>query len=324
MDTNQKMDALADILNTIRLSASTYFCTDFSSPWGIHIEKGSEGLFHVVVNGNCWLQIENAANPIALNRGDIVAFPTGGAHSISDTPDSVKLPGATVTKSIADGNNPFQSEPHSSNRPYNTLMCGAFHYDTSIKHPFLKDLPCFIHIKANETPKLDWLRTLLTVLSNESREPTPGSTVMIDRLTEVLFIQLMRTHMESSPQHLNYMTALSDRQIGTALNHIHADKDATWNVERLGEAVALSRTAFTEKFSRLVGMPPKTYLLNWRMQKAKTQLETTDVPMIAIAENTGYSSEAAFSKAYKQFFNNSPGQTRRLRSSRTKKHHPNR
>ena len=249
-----------------------------------------------------------------------MAFPTGGAHSISDTLESKTLPGSQVVENILSGNNPFQGpilrepllrEPLSTN----TLMCGSFHYDSSINHPFLKDLPCFIHIKAEETPELHWLRSLVSVLANEARLPAPGSTVMVDRLTEVLFIQLMRAHMETSPNRLNYMAALADPQIGSALNHIHAETEFHWTVERLGEAVSLSRTSFTDRFSRLVGMPPKTYLLNWRMQKAKTALETSNTLMIDIAEAAGYSSEAAFSKAFKQFFETTPGRARRKHKS---------
>jgi len=316
MEAHHKLDALADILNTIRLSANTYFCSEFTPPWGMKIDKGDDGIFHVVVDGSCWLNINNTRDPIHLNTGDIVAFPTGGAHSISDTLESKTLPGSQVVENILSGNNPFQtpssSQPTNSGaHPHNTLMCGSFHYDSSINHPFLKDLPCFIHIKAEETPELHWLRSLVSVLASEARLPAPGSTVMVDRLTEVLFIQLMRAHMETSPDRLNYMTALADAQIGPALNYIHAETEFHWTVERLGAAVSLSRTSFTEKFSRLVGMPPKTYLLNWRMQKAKTQLETTNTPMIDIAESAGYSSEAAFSKAFKQFFDTTPGRSRR-------------
>jgi len=159
--------------------------------------------------------------------------------------------------------------------------------------------------------EMGWLRSVISVLANESRHPSPGSTVMVDRLTEVLFIQLMRVHTNKAPETMRYMSALTDPKVGAALNLIHAKTDASWTVERLAEAVSISRTAFTEKFSKLVGVPPKTYLLNWGMQKAKAQLETTAKPMIEVAEATGYSSEAAFSKAFKQFFDVTPGRVRR-------------
>lgn len=315
MGNTANMDALADVLKAIRLSADTYFCTDFNAPWGMEIEASDQGMFHIVVENACWLKhVREDSPPLHLSTGDIVAFPTGGAHWISDTPESPRQPGGNVVKNILNGMNPFQ--PSAEDAPIEkstatTLLCGSFSYDSSMNHPFVKDLPCFIHIKASETPELAWLRSLVAVLANESRQPSPGSSVMVDRLTEVLFIQLMRTYMENSSNNAGYIAALADPHIGSALNLIHSETKAHWSVERLGDAVFLSRTAFTEKFSRMVGMPPKTYLINWRMQKAKTQLEHTDTAMIDIAEGAGYSSESAFSKAFKQYYDQPPGLVRR-------------
>lgn len=309
MEAAGSMDALADVLKTIRLNAQTYFCSDFVSPWGMEIAHSPEGLFHVAVKGQCWLMLPQAEHPLLLEEGDIVAFPTGGAHSICDAKDSPRLPGHHVVENILDGNNLFNPEHHAATS--HTLLCGSFSYDSSVKHPFLIDLPCFIHIKAKENQSMDWLTSLVDVLANETRVSSPGSTLMVDRLTEILFIQLIRAYIKQSPQNLNYMAALADPQIGSALNLIHAETQAYWTVERLGNAVALSRTAFTEKFSKLVGMAPKTYLLNGRMRKAKALLENSELSMYDIAERTGYSSEAAFSKAFKLFFNKTPGQARR-------------
>lgn len=314
MEDERNMDALADVLKTIRLRANTYFCEDFTSPWGMEISSTGSGTFHVVVKGACWLKIDNEDKPICLEEGDIVAFPTGGAHWLSDTPLSARLPASDVVESILDGVNPFQPK-NGQQQDINRLLCGSFYYDSSINHPFIKDLPCFIHIKASETPEMGWLRSVIAALANESRHPSPGSTVMIDRLTEVLFIQLMRVHTNKSPETMRYMSALVDPKIGAALNLIHARTDASWTVERLAQAIAVSRSTFTEKFTKLVGVPPKAYLLNWGMQKAKLQLETSDTPMIEIAEASGYSSEAAFSKAFKQFFGVAPGRARRNLSS---------
>ena len=310
-----RMDALADILKTLRLSANTYFCNDFSSPWGIEVENMNNGMFHVVVSGSCWLTLnKNKEKKVRLDTGDIVAFPTGGYHGISDMPESEYLSANEVLNKLQHQQNPFSC---CEEKPDNitSLMCGSFSYDSSLNHPFLRDLPCFIHIKAAETPELEWLRMLMRVLACESKNPSPGSSVMLDRLTEVLFIQLLRTHINNIPEDscngTCYLSALNDPQIGQALNLIHSENKATLSVEQLGNKVAMSRTAFTEKFSQLVGIPPKAYLLNWRMQKAKNQLQTSTLSMYDIAEHAGYSSEAAFSKAFKNFFNETPGKVRK-------------
>ena len=299
-------DTLADVLKTIRLSGSAYFCSDFTSPWGMDIAAGPQGLFHVIVNGSCYIQLDNSDAVIHLQQGDIVAFPTGGAHWISDDEKSPRLPGAEVVEKILAGDNPFISSVKT-----NTVLCGSFAYDQSIKHPFLNDLPCFIHIEASQTPELEWLRDLVKVLSNEARNPSPGSSLIVDRLTEILFIQLMRHYMQNSKRDMGYMAALNDAQIGKALNLIHGEQEAVLTVERLADAVALSRTAFSEKFSKMVGIPAKSYLLNWRMQRAKMHLQDNNTKMVTVAENAGYASEASFSKAFKSFFSLTPGQFRK-------------
>jgi len=305
------MDALADILKTIRLHTSTYFCSDFNTHWGMDISHSNSGLFHVIVEGECWVKIANRDEPIHMNTGDIVAFPTGGAHWISDQPESEKLAGDKVVGQILNGDNPFFDTNANTTTATQTLLCGAFEYDSSISHPFLRDLPCFIHIHTNENTELTWLKELVLELSRESKQPSPGSSVIIDRLTEVLFIQILRIYIQRDKTHLGYMHALSDTKIGPALNQIHTEEQADCSVESLARNAALSRSAFTERFIKLVGESPKTYLINWRMQKAKSKLESTEHSMYEIAESSGYSSEAAFSKAFKQYFNTTPGALRK-------------
>jgi AraC-like DNA-binding protein len=311
-------DALTDVLKSIHLSGSTLFCTGFNTPWGMSLLAEDRGAFHVVLEGSCWLIQKGVAEPLELLAGDIVAFPTGGEHWISNTPtDGTQVRrGSEVVSQILAGDNPFWQ--HSSDESQQdesesliTLLCGTFHYDSSVDHPFVKDLPCFIHIKEKETPELAWLRSLVRVMANESNNPTPGSSAMLDKLTEALFIQLMREHMASVQNESSYLSALADNQIGTALNRIHSEQGAQWTVEKLAEQSAMSRTAFTDKFTKMVGVPPKVYLTDTRMQRAKKSLMTNTEPMIKIAQASGYSSEASFSKAFKQFFKLSPGKLRK-------------
>lgn len=308
------MDALTDVLKTLRLKTQTYFCSDFQPPWGIEMEQTHEGVFHVIIEGRCILNIANREDMLILNQGDIVAFPSGGAHWISDHKDSPKAPGKQVVEKIRLGKSPFKPgsvDKSKEEHTKSTIMCGSFSYDTKIKHPFIRDLPCFIHIKAEQNPEQEWMKALVTTLSRESRSQHPGSSLMADRLTEVLFIQIIRYFLATEPNKQHYLAALNDKQIGTTLNLIHSETSACWTVESLGEHVAMSRSAFTERFSKLVGQSPKTYLINWRMQKAKAALETSDESMYHIAEWAGYSSEAAFSKAFKSFFGEPPGLVRR-------------
>ncbi len=254
----------------------------------MRIRHRPRGIFHAVLEGQCSLREGNNEELlILLTAGDIVAFPTSGAHWTSAS------------------NQEFHTGEEVA-----TLMCGTISYDSSVNHPFLKDLPCFIQISTAEDSELHWLRNLINVLENESKKSSPGSTLMVDRLTEILFIQLLRAHMPQMQHPTGYMAALADARIGIALNLIHSETDEKWTVDSLSKAAALSRTSFTEKFNALVGISPKAYLTQSRMLKAKSKLQHSNDSMLSIAESSGYSSEAAFSKALKKYFNMTPGQIR--------------
>ncbi len=138
---------------------------------------------------------------------------------------------------------------------------------------------------------------------------------MVNRLTEVLFVQLLRAHMHKTNQTSGFMAALSDPHIGVALNLIHTETDQRRTVESLCKAAAMGRTSFTQKFVDMVGATPKAYLTRTRLMKAKAKLQSSDDSMLDIAESAGYASEAAFGKAVKQHFNKTPGELRKQSSA---------
>ncbi len=304
------MDALADILRSINLTASTDFCTAFKGAWGMDIDGGNKGVFHAVLDGECWLYVYSNDQMIRLQKGDVVAFPTGGPHWISDQPSSERQSGKDVIQAIQSGHAPFDTAID-ADANYINLLCGAFHYDTQFKHPFLADLPCFIHARVDDVRVPELHNLIIKNISLETQANAPGSELLINRLGEILFVYLLRQYIENNEGDLLYLRALNDPQIGKALNLIHGETEAQWSVEGLASYIGLSRTAFGEKFSEKVGMPPRQYLTHWRMQRAKLLLENSKKTMIDIAEASGYASEASFSKAFKTFFGVSPGGVRK-------------
>lgn len=303
------MDVLTDVLRVLQLRTNTYFCTEFQGPLGMLIPKGEAGGFHAVIAGECWITLDNNTE-ICLSAGDIVAFPTGASHAIGSSKiDGNKefhyLHGQDVVNQVNAGDNPF-----STGEKNITLLCGSFEYDSTIQHPFLKELPCFIHIRQEENSE-KWLHPFIEALASEIRDKKPGSAVVVNSLTEILFVQLMRVYIHQSKNNqLPYMSALIHPQIGTALSYIHQDINAVLTVEKLADIMAMSRTTFTDKFTKVVGIPPKRYIIELRMQKTRSQLRLGQATMITIVEDAGYHSEAAFSKAYKNFFGEAPGKTK--------------
>ena len=183
-------------------------------------------------------------------------------------------------------------------------------YDATIDHPFLKNLPCFIQAGTRTREERQTLITLTNLLAEESASSYPGKALMVNHLTEVLLIQMLRAHIHKAGQPSGYMAALADPHIGVALNLIHTEKDEKWTVESLSRAAAMGRTGFTQRFAELVGVTPKAYLTNTRLLKAREKLQTSNESTPRIAESAGYASEAAFSKAIKKHFHKTPGDLR--------------
>ena len=286
-----------------------------------------QGVFHIVTQGECYLREGSRQTPIHLRAGDVIAFPTGGAHWLSDSLESQELEAENViplgeqreallfksgeVSAFSTGMAHKNVLTQDAGEQATVLLSGVFSYETAINHPFLKDLPCFIKLDHSVERDSDWVAMLVNALESESKTPTAGSTLVIDRLAEILFIKLLRTYIQTLEQPSGYIAALADPKIGVALNLIHSETDEGWSIESLSKAVALSRTSFTKKFNDLVGINPKPYLTKTRMLNAKVRLESSTESMRSIAEKAGYSSEAAFSKAIRKYFGQTPGQLRK-------------
>lgn len=300
-----QIDVLSDILRALRLHASSYFCIEFSAPWGIDEPKNEFGIFHVVIHGEAWVTAPSLENPIYLSKGDIIAFPTGSPHNISDKIGNNMVSGISLLDMVKQGRNPFPGKKNVA-----TLLCGYFEYEKQILLPLLRDMPALLHIKSRHSPKLNWLNNISKALANESRSLQPGGAVIIDRLTEVLVIQLLRWHVNHQENREGYFEALADNQLSHALSLMHKLPNKAWTLEKLGEAIGMSRTAFANRFRDIVGMTPIAYLGQWRMHLAHQLLSENNESMLRIAEKVGYKSEASFGKAFKKITGLSPGKVR--------------
>ena len=301
------MDALSEVLRTIKLRGAVYFRADFASPWGMDIDISPFAQFHMVVRGHCWLQIKGAKQPLELSSGDIVVFPQGHAHSLADDLAHPRLPGRQIMQAICNDEPVFKGKHVST-----TLVCGHFEFDRNVDHPFLHALPEFIYLADSGHHELTWLETATNVIIQETSSGNPGADVVVERLAEVLFIRILRTYMQRSQVTGGFLAALRDAQISNALNLIHKKPETSWTLENIARTVGMSRSAFAARFKKLVSMTAMDYITNWRMQKACELLENTRLPLIDIAERVGYNSEAAFNRAFKRRLKQNPGAMRRI------------
>ncbi len=305
------MDVLSDILKSIHLGGGVYFRCEFSAPWGMEMKPTPVAEFHVVIRGNCWLRMPGR-DPIALRGGDLVAFPHGDAHTLTDAPNGTALPAEEIVRG--------QNLEHYGPLTYGGgglptgVLCGYFQFDRDDLHPVVAALPSLIHIRGSDGHDFAWLQTALNFMIHETRAARPGAEAIVNRLTEVLFIQMVRAYLEQSEAPLGMLAAVADRQIGMALELMHKAPEERWTLAMLARSAGVSRSVLAARFHRLVGQTPMQYLTVWRMRKARMLLAETRLGTAEIADRVGYESEAAFSKTFKKVVGKGPGAFRRQSS----------
>lgn len=295
------MDALTDLLRRLRLRAHIFLHDSFCGLWAVDTSGTRKATFHVVARGECWLHLADAA-PTALHEGDLVVLPRDRAHRIAGQ--------ATPPSEGVVLNQPAQAQPGS---PSTHLICGYFEFDSPAWNPLIEALPEVIVLPAGESGEGRLQDTLVRLMIDEAVQAWPGGDVMLDRLGDALFIEVMRRAMQRLPNDAGYLAALADRHLGRALRAMHAQPGKDWSLHSLGREAGLSRTAFALRFQQTVGCPPLSYLTRWRLGLARDWLAEPGLAMIDIAERAGYASEAAFSRAYKREFGCAPGAVRRQR-----------
>jgi AraC-like DNA-binding protein len=304
------MDVLTDVLSALELRGWLKSRTEIASPWRFDFLSSLDCTFHIFNVGGGYLRVEGDSTPLRIEDGDVVVFPYGHAHTICNELASPLTQAAMHLDYAA--HDEYRIFPFEGEGPQTVLLCGAFHFENPAHYPLLQSLPKFIHIPGKQGRMLDGFATIVSLISYESASRQAGSSVMLRRLSEMLFIQIIRVWVEQQAESAGgCLAALRDQSIGTALSLIHQSPERGWKVEELAEAVALSRSAFSSRFTQLVGESPIRYLTRWRMQMA-THLLKKDVEIEKIAHQLGYASEVAFRKAFRREVGVPPAQYRKF------------
>lgn len=282
------MEVLSDILRTMRVTGSVYFCERLESPWKIEFAEDGQASFHLIRRGSGWLTSDDIE--VRLGPGDFVFAGPGRRHSLSsDAPGEF-----------------------SSSASANTLLlCGYCKFHSPAGHPLLQSLPSLTVVRDEELLEHVWLKNTLDQLSREYMSGQPGSDVIIDKLTEILIVELIRINFGRSGDS-GFISALFDPQIKRALELLHAQPEFHWTLEILADQVAISRAALARRFKQRVGQTMFQYLTGLRMQRANVLLQETALPLSGLANRVGYESELAFAKAFKRFTGTTPAKYRKL------------
>ncbi len=296
-------DAMSDVLALVRMRGEFVCANEYSAPWAFSFRK-PVAHFHIVERGAAWITVDGA-NPVRIETGDLAILPLGAGHVLSAdrTGDAVPIEQAVQHSAVRDGS-VFKlggggAETH--------VVCGQFSFAGVLAPKLLTVLPPLMHIAARPGQPLEWLRLTTHFLVEETRQPKPGSAIMVTRLLDLLFIQAVREWGTRNPSNLGWLSGLGDPVVGRALSAIHDDPGRDWTVADLADLAGLSRSAFASRFAVVVGKSPLKYLATWRLDLAADHLRAGTLRVAEIAELVGYGSEAALNRAFKSQFGVTPG-----------------
>ena len=322
------MDVLSDVLRAVRLCGSVFFTAEFSSPWALDSphpdllativmpEAKHVSLFHILVEGECLVECGNHRG-VAIASGDLVVFPHGHSHTMRSDDSARTTPLDHVLSHPSPDACPQVSFGGGGRKA--RFICGYLNCNQRFA-PLFEALPPMLIVRrrtdygAVETGEgaprrlagvprelRTWLATTLKFTITEALDARPGNAAMLGRLTELMFVEIVREYMQQlSPRERGWLAALKDPHVGKALRLLHESPMRQWTVEALAHEVAISRSALAQRFTRLLGESPIKYLFGWRMHLAKQMLRDHGDNIQVIAERIGYESEPAFNRAFKK------------------------
>jgi AraC-like DNA-binding protein len=317
-------DTLSDVLRAVRLTGAVFFALDAAAPWvtelppgrelGPRLMPGVEHLieYHVLTGGSCWGGIVGGT-PVRLETGDVIVFPQGDPHVMSSAPGMRGLPNEEAFARARVSRLPIPVKIGQGGAERTEVICGFLGCDARPFNPLLATLPRVLHVPRRSVDD-GVLEQLVKLALAESLAQRAGGEVVLARLSELLFVEVVRRHIASLPPgNVGWLAGLRDESVGRGLGKLHDRPAHAWSLEELAGEVGMSRSVLAERFTHFVGIPPMQYLARWRMQLASSLLSSTTQSLAEIADGVGYGSEAALSRAFKRWVGVAPAEWRRGR-----------
>ncbi|MGE8154802.1 AraC family transcriptional regulator [Pseudomonas vancouverensis] len=318
------MDALSQTLRVVHLVGAIFINARFSAPWCYQspradtaapfLEPGAERvvIFHLITEGECFVELGDQP-PLQLRAGDVVVFPQGDAHRMCSAPGLPPASGARLDAVLA--RRPRQLS-YGGGGAVTRLVCGYLACETRLAGMLLKGLPAVVRVNVRGSSAGVWLESSVRYALAEARSPRPGGASLLARLAEVLFIEVLRLYMnEQSDGRTGWLAAVHDRIVGAALNALHQKPCHPWTLDELARTAGTSRSVLAERFQLLVGVSPMQYLTQWRMLLAANLLRSGSGTLLQIAEEVGYQTDTAFSRAFRREYGAPPAAWRRSQVS---------
>lgn len=338
------MDILSDVLNVVRLNGGAFYTAEFTSPWAVFTPPADElavlmqtraesvAVFHIFVEGECWISLKGT-DPFSLSAGSAIIFSHSPSHELASKPGLDPLPIISLLTHPEGAAIP--AIRHGGGGPLTRFFCGYLQCNHRF-NPLMGALPSLIIATPDDdvarvvsasgtsgshganmphTPRCvvlptgdEWLRKTSTHLVDEAFDSRPGTPVMLERLVELFYVEVLRRYIaHASLANVGWFAAMNDVEVGRALRMLHAEPARKWTVDELADCVGVSRSVLAQRFTALAGESPMRYLTNWRMQVAKDLILQGNLSLPQIAERIGYESEEAFNRAFKREIGEPPG-----------------
>ncbi len=320
------MDALSETLRVVRLVGAIFLQGRFTAPWCYQspsadtaapiLEPGAERvvIFHLITEGECHVEMDGQP-PVCLRAGDAVIFPQGDAHRMGSAPGLAPATGARLHEVLS--RRP-RTLVYGGGGATTRLVCGYMACDARLAGLLMTGLPPLVRVNVRGSNAGMWLEASVRYALAEARSPRPGGAGVLAKLAEVLFIEVLRLHMnEQGAGHKGWLAGVGDRIVGAALNALHSRPAHAWTLEELARTAHTSRSVLAERFQDLVGTSPMQYLTQWRMLLAANLLSRSNAPLARIAEDVGYQTDTAFSRAFRREYGAPPATWRRRQGERT-------
>jgi len=313
------MDALSQVLRSIRLTGGVFLEAKFTAPWCVRAQITPEDCtpfmaqpaqilaYHFVIGGRlvCKLEGEEA---IEVDAGEVILLPRNDGHELASTTGLKPIEaGELIQAPEGEG---LARISHGGGGEETHLVCGFLASEDSF-NPLIATLPRALKLDIRRGTSRDWVEASVRFAARELAAGRFASSDVMSRLSELLFVEAVRDYASSlDGTQSGWLAGLTDKQIGQALALLHGRIEAPWTIDRLAGEVSMSRSAFVDRFTSLVGLPPIRYLTQWRLSLAKEKLRSGKGNIAQIAHAVGYDSEVAFNRAFKREFGQPPARWR--------------
>ncbi|HEY1465275.1 MAG TPA: AraC family transcriptional regulator [Terriglobales bacterium] len=314
------MDVLSEVLKVVKLEGALFYNGEFSAPWSVraapsrgvaqHFVPGAEHviIYHLLTEGRASLRLDDGTQ-ITLNAGDIVMIPHGDSHIMENgratetLDDSAHLP-----DTLSQGLRVWRI---GGGGEVTRFVCGYMACEPRLSQVFLSGLPSLFKVNIRNDASGRWLENSIRFSVNQADASRAGEAAMLAKLSEVLFVETLRSYIAHlPPEQTGWLAGARDSEVGKTLALMHRNPAHPWTIASLAKEVGVSRSVLAERFRHYLNEPPMSYLTRWRLQLGAQMLASTSYSVAQIAAEVGYESEAAFNRAFKREFTIPPARYR--------------